>query len=75
MRAAGRRHHESSRAHAEAIHAPAIYLSDKAVLGGREILASAVLVVILDLVDEVRRMLQAHTHGNALGFYLDTIII
>ena len=75
MRAAGRRYHETTRTHAEAIHAPSIHLSDKAVLGGREILASAILVVILDLVNEVRGMLQAYTHGNALGFYLDTIII
>ena len=63
----GGRNDEAARAHAEAIYAPTIHLGNKAVLGGREILAPAVLVVILYLVDELGWMLQAHTYGDAFA--------
>ena len=46
--------HKTTRAHTEAIHTPSIYLSYKTILGCRKILSSAISVVVLYLVDELK---------------------
>ena len=60
---------KSTGAHAERIHTAPVHLLHKGVFGRREIVAAPFAVVILDLVDEVRRVLQTHAHGH--GFLLD----
>ena len=62
------RNHKTARAHTETVHTPSIYLSYKTILGCRKILSSAIPVVILYLVDKLRRMLQSNTDGNTLSF-------
>ena len=52
--------------------ASAIYLSNEAIFGSRQIFSSTTLIVILNLVDELGRMFQTHTYGDAfcLDIYL-----
>ena len=64
------RNHKTARTHTETIYAPAIHLGYKTVFGCRQILATTVLVVILYLIDDLRRMLQTDTHRNALRLNL-----
>ena len=66
LRSRSSRNHKTTRAHTEAIHTTSIYLSYKTILSCRKILFSTIPVVILYLINELRRMLQSNTHGNTL---------
>ncbi len=64
------RNDEAARTHAEGINSSAVNLRHEAVLCRRQILASALLAVVLYLVYQLRRMLKSHTHRNALSLKL-----
>ena len=65
LRSAGCGHNYAARAHAETVHAATAALCHIAILSCGQILATAIGVVILYLVDECGGVFQAHTHGNA----------
>ena len=71
---AGSRYDKSSGAHAETVHASAVHLSDHAVFGCRQPLASSLAAVVLNLVDEVSRMLQSHSHSQSLAFQMEVSV-
>ena len=62
----GGRHNDAAGAHAEGEHSVSTHLGDKAV-GGRRQEPGIALAVILNLVDELLRVLHAHAEGEGLG--------
>ena len=62
----GSGNHEPSRTHTERIHATPLYLCHHGIFGSRQILASALLRMILYLVDQMRWMFQSDAYGNSL---------
>ena len=62
---------ESAGTHTERVDATSLYLCHERVFGRREILSLSVLVVILYLVDQVRRMFQTNAYGNSFCFHLN----
>ena len=72
LRARGRRNNKATGTHTERINTTAIYLSDKGIFGCGQIIATAILIMILYLVNQLTGMLQTHTDGQALGLYLNT---
>ena len=73
VRTACRRHHESSGAHAEAVYAPSVYLLHEAVFRRGQVFSPSRLVVVLDLVDEHRRVFQPYSYSDA--FRLDVYVV
>ena len=70
LRASSSRNDKATRTHAETIDATPLHLSHKRILCGRKPLASTFLVMVLNLIYQLRRMLQSNTYGNTLCFYL-----
>ena len=68
--AGGGGHDEAARAHAEGIHAAPVHLLHEGIFGRGEVAAASLAVVILNLVDEMGRMLQTHAHGHPFLFDL-----
>lgn len=64
------RNDEAAWTHAERVDAASVHLRHEAILGCRQILAASVARVILYLVNQLRRMLKAHTDGDALRLNL-----
>ena len=71
LRTCRRWHYNATRTHTEAIYSSPICLSDKAVFGCRQILASTLSVMILNLVDELLWMLKSRTNSYTFCFNLD----
>ncbi len=72
---AGSRYDGAARTHAEGIDAATVHLRDKRIFGGRQVLAPTLLAMVLNLVDEFRRMLQTDTHSDVLCLDLDALRI
>ena len=62
---------KAARTHAERIDTAPVNLSDEGVLCGRQELAPPLTGVVLYLVNQLRRMLQAHTNSYAFGLNLN----
>ena len=67
----GSRNDETARTHTETVHATTIYLSNKTVLGCREVFAPTLRIVILYLVDKMRGVFESHANSNSFRLYID----
>ena len=65
--------HETAGTHAETVDAAPVDLGRIAVFSRGQVLAPPRAAVVLDAVDDVRRVLQAHTDGDAFLLEEDTL--
>ena len=65
------RNDKSARTHTERIYTTAVDLCYKRVFGSGKIFATPLFAVILNLIDELGRMLKTHTDSNAFWLYLN----
>ena len=72
IRAAGSRHDKASGTHTEGIDASLLHLRHEAVLRRRQVVATPLLAVVLDLINQLLRMLQADTDSQSLRLDRDT---
>ena len=67
----GSRDDKTTRTHAERVNPSPVDLGSEAVFGRRQVFSPTLPVVVLYLVDEVRRMFQPHPNGQTFGLNLN----
>ena len=60
------RNDKATRTHTERIYSPTLNLGNERIFSSWKILTTPLLVMILYLIYELRRMLKTYTHGNTL---------
>jgi len=65
------RNHESTRTHTERVNATSVNLCHHRVLSSRQPSAPTLFIMVLYLVNQLRRMLQSHTYGDTLCLNLN----